>query len=339
MEIQTEKVPELSMSVLVLLVLPWVLGSVAASPVKRDVDGEDVMVSVDVSSLNYPVFGYGAEEESLGDMLREVEELMGDSQAMLHNATKEIEAENVPAESIPRLKMKDLPPNYHNKSIIDTKIGNKTVHTEQQILKETDNKTGSTFYAAAVFSSMSDKKTHECIVDEDCQNRSYCHFSFVQNKCLQCKDQGTCIRDGECCDGQLCVWGQCKKATKGDDGTICENQKKCNAGLCCTIQTRFLYPVCAPLSVKGELCHNPVHSYFHLLSWGWGNNRVFDLCPCASGLVCQRQSYSLVSICEEAGAQEERRRKLERFPFLNLPGLEDVDDSGLDSVFSNEDGI
>ncbi|CAH2325586.1 dickkopf-related 3 [Pelobates cultripes] len=315
------------MSSLILFVLPLLLGTVAPSPARWAPDGEDVLMEVDVSPME-PAFNVGAEKDSLNEMFREVEELMEDSQTKLQNAVREMEAEDLSAARLPIVNMKDLPPNYHNESITDTKIGNKTVHTEQQILKATDNQTGSTFYAESIFSSVRNKKNYDCIVDDDCQNRTYCHFEKSQYKCLPCRNEGTCMRDGECCDGQLCVWGQCTMSTKGASGTICESQQDCSAGLCCSIQSSLLYPVCAPLPVKGELCHNPVHQLLNVLSWNLQSDGVLDLCPCSSGLVCQSQSHTLVSVCEELPQDIDRRANpealIEDFPFVSLLPQEEL---------------
>lgn len=42
-----------------------------------------------------------------------------------------------------------------------------------------------------------------------------------------------CKKDEECCEGQLCVLGQCMNSTKGKAGTICQEQSDCDTDLCC----------------------------------------------------------------------------------------------------------
>ncbi|MEE6498839.1 hypothetical protein FKM82_003240 [Ascaphus truei] len=167
------------MSRLMLLILPLVLGSVNPSPTRRSLESEDAVVAA-AASLD-PVFSFTHEEASLNEMFREVEELMEDTQSKLQNAVKEMEAEEV---AVPRAA-----PNYHNESVTETTIGNKTVQTHQDIVKETDNITGATMYSETVITSVKsqDKKSRECIIDEDCESGNYCYFANSEYKCLRCK--------------------------------------------------------------------------------------------------------------------------------------------------------
>ncbi|XP_072277671.1 dickkopf-related protein 3 [Pyxicephalus adspersus] len=98
--------------------------------------------------------------ESLNYIFREVENLMRDSHTKLQNAVKEMEAEEVLADRIP---LNDLPPNYHNETTTETKIGNDTIITKEEIHKETDNKTGSTYLSKTIVSSLQgeDKREQE----------------------------------------------------------------------------------------------------------------------------------------------------------------------------------
>ncbi|KAM4617186.1 dickkopf-related protein 3 isoform 2-T2 [Discoglossus pictus] len=286
------------MSRFILLLLPLVLGS----PARRSLDSDgDVVVTADSAILD-PLFSFTNDEASLNEMFREVEELMEDTQSKLQNAVKEMEAEDVSSRRVPSLVPEDLPLNYHNASITETKIGNKTIETQQEIVKE-------------------------CIIDEDCKPGNYCHFADSEYKCLPCKAKEVCTRDGECCSGQLCVWGQCSKSSRGERGTICERQQDCNPGLCCSVQPDLLFPVCTSLPMKGELCHDSSTQLLDFIGWELEPDGVLDRCPCANGLVCQPQNQALVSLCEEPTLKETRRSDaellLEDLPFDSLmPGQE-----------------
>ncbi|KAK9409999.1 dickkopf-related protein 3-like [Crotalus adamanteus] len=248
------------------------------------------------------VLSFPKDETSLNEMLQEVEELMEDTQYKLTNAVKEMEAEEDGSKKIMGIEFQKLPANYHNESYTDTKVGNKTIHRHQEIDKVTDNKTGSTSYSETIITSIQEdrKRNHECIIDEDCEIGKYCAFSDLMYNCHICKPQHThCSRDVECCGQQLCVWGECMKAvSKGENGTICENQHDCNPGLCCAFTKDLLFPICTAFPGEREPCHNPSDGLLNLITWELEPDGALDRCPCAHGLICQKQSHSSESLCE-----------------------------------------
>ncbi|KAM4720717.1 dickkopf-related protein 3 [Rhinophrynus dorsalis] len=296
------------MSRLTLLILPLILSLADPSPTSKSPNSEDILVVADDVILE-PLFSFTEEKDSLNDMFKEVEELMEDSQSKLANAVKEMEAEELSTQRVPGLSLEKLPPNYHNESITETKIGNKTIQTQKEIIKETDNNTGSVVYSETVIQSVKDdsKKNQECIVDEDCGNGNYCHFTNSESQCLRCKAEEVCTRDGECCEGKLCVWGQCSKSKRGLNGTICDSQSDCQSGFCCAVQPSLLFPVCTPLSLKGELCRDPSRQLLDLIGWEMEPEGVLDRCPCSNGLTCQLQRHTLVSVCGEPSENEDER--------------------------------
>ncbi|NP_001121290.1 dickkopf WNT signaling pathway inhibitor 3 S homeolog precursor [Xenopus laevis] len=267
-----------------LLILPLLfLGTVTPSPTRSPSESEEFLEAGGASQMD-PMFSFTEEEESLNDMFREVEELMEDTQSKLQNAVKEMEAEE--AHGLPGWAQ--LPPNYHNDSIVETEVGNETISMQKEIIKNTDNRTGSTLYSQTVITSVKskEKQQQECIVDEDCKAGNYCHFGDSEYRCLLCKVMKPCTRDGECCEG-LCVWGQCANVLKGEGGTICESQEDCNPGFCCSVHSNLLFPVCTPLPVKGEPCFDPSNKFVDILNWDVQPAGVLGRCPCSLGLVCQ----------------------------------------------------
>ncbi|XP_040266308.1 dickkopf-related protein 3 isoform X1 [Bufo bufo] len=246
-----------------LVVLAVTLGLVVASPVpatpghaNASHEGEPLRVGF----LFKPFLG-GA---GLGEMLKEVEQLIEDSKTKLMKAVRELDADKISG---------DLQPNYPNESVTETDVAHATILTKQEIIKD-------------------------CIVDEDCRPGNYCHLSGSEYRCLPCEGEETCTRDGECCEGRLCVWGQCRPSSKGRSGTICGTEQDCGLGLCCAVHTSLLLPVCTPLPAKGEQCQIQP-PLLPLFTWELEPEVPVSLCPCPSGLVCQPQSYSPVSVCED----------------------------------------
>ncbi|KAJ1177453.1 hypothetical protein NDU88_002708 [Pleurodeles waltl] len=318
-----------------LMLIFLALSSVELSPAPRIL--KDSKYEVVADPLD-PVFGFAREESTLNEMFREVEELMEDTQLKLKHAVQEMEVEEDGAdETGPDVEPGMLPLNYHNESNTETKVGNETVLIHQEIDKLTDNQTGSTMYSESVISSVKGgegRRNHECLIDEDCGVSKYCQISTFEYKCINCKSQEKCSRDGECCDEEVCAWGFCTNAiSKGENGTLCETQQDCNAGLCCAVQPNSLFPVCTPLPTEGEKCHDSSSNLLDVITWEMESERVLDRCPCATGLTCQLQNDDLVSVCQQSSISEETRingkedvLEMEDIPIFSAIPIEAVND-------------
>ncbi|XP_077168681.1 dickkopf-related protein 3-like [Paroedura picta] len=161
---------------------------------------------------------------------------------------------------------------------------------------------------------------HVCENDNDCQRDPFCFRSLLASRCQQCKAEDmTCLKDGECCLGYLCVWGKCAEGvSQGESGTRCDpNRDECASGLCCATSSSLSFPVCAPYPKEGEACQTPSTTFFGLM--GWGNQAAFaksgQYCPCAQGLQCRSKRYA-VSTCEKPENSMEINSLSEQLPVL-----------------------
>ncbi|XP_063756529.1 dickkopf-related protein 3-like isoform X2 [Eleginops maclovinus] len=208
---------------------------------------------------------------SLNDMFREVEELMEDTQHILEEAVDQTRE---------RIKDED-----------------QLLQVLERAEKDTNNETGDIHLPQIHMEIPWNTVDHECMVDEDCGNLSYCLYEIENSKCLPCiPTDMPCTKDEECCSDQMCVWGQCTvNATSGAEGTICQGQSDCMPDLCCAFQRELLFPVCNPKPEKGESCWSHPNLLVDMLAWDQEGPR--DHCPCALNLQCQPQGRG--SVCGE----------------------------------------
>ncbi|KAK7892046.1 hypothetical protein WMY93_024009 [Mugilogobius chulae] len=207
---------------------------------------------------------------SLNDMFREVEELMEDTQHILEEAVDQITTESAKSNSLEhRLSHQ----NGTDRSTLDKTIKNFSNHRDSHIHMD--------------LTSQWNSNDQECMVDEDCGELKYCLYEIDNSKCLPCiPTDMPCTKDEECCSDQMCVWGQCtENATRGEEGTICQDQRDCKPLLCCAFQRELLFPVCNPRPERGELCVNQPNLLMDMLAWDREGPR--DHCPCAQSLQCQ----------------------------------------------------
>ncbi|XP_058500324.1 dickkopf-related protein 3b [Solea solea] len=231
---------------------------------------------------------------SLNDMFREVEELMEDTQHILEEAVDQINTESAKSS----LTSPNLRPMFSNGTAVVVKNnGHRATQVLNRMDEETDNTTGDTRLSHVEDSGPWNSVDHECMVDEDCGDLSYCLYEIHSSKCLPCLiTDMPCSKDEECCSDQMCVWGQCTvNATRGTEGTICQGQNDCRDDLCCAFQRELLFPVCNPKPGKGESCLNYPNLLMDMLAWDEEVPR--DHCPCAEHLQCQ--PHGRRSICLE----------------------------------------
>ncbi|TSQ92665.1 Dickkopf-related protein 3 [Bagarius yarrelli] len=110
---------------------------------------------------------------------------------------------------------------------------------EEAVHQDSDRDSGNTIHLSTALGQESrwNEEDHECLIDEDCEEDSYCLYNISSSKCVLCKSTNLeCVKDEECCGEQLCVWGVCmQNKTRGDSGTICQYQSDCSPLLCCAV--------------------------------------------------------------------------------------------------------
>uniref|UniRef100_A0A8C5GYD3 Dickkopf N-terminal cysteine-rich domain-containing protein n=1 Tax=Gouania willdenowi TaxID=441366 RepID=A0A8C5GYD3_GOUWI len=115
-----------------------------------------------------------------------------------------------------------------------------------------------------------------------------------------------CVKDEECCDEQLCVWGQCtQNATKGEAGNTCHLQTDCNPELCCALHPALRFPVCSAKPIEREHCFGGSNHLMALLYSDTKNEGPRKHCPCAGNL-----HHPTISFSPDGGpcASKERTR-------------------------------
>ncbi|XP_056881013.1 dickkopf-related protein 3a [Takifugu flavidus] len=146
-----------------------------------------------------------------------------------------------------------------------------------------------------------------CVSAEDCGRGKYCLQNTQRSRCRPCKPVDVpCTLDEECCDGQLCVWGQCShNATRGEAGSTCQRQSDCGPDLCCAIHAVLLFPVCSAKPIERERCFGAPNHVMELLSWDAGDEGPRKHCPCVGDLQCQHLGRGSMCLKEEDSSEED----------------------------------
>ncbi|XP_059401920.1 dickkopf-related protein 3-like [Carassius carassius] len=241
-------------------------------------------------------------QTTLNEMFKEVEKLMEDTQQKLEEAVHQMENES----SKSLLHGRNFPASFLNETTKVIKVGNRTVQLIERIDKETDNKTGKTNFSRTLIQNTErwNEVDHECMIDEDCGDGSFCLYEIMTSKCVLCQTTNMeCTKDVECCGDQLCVWGVCSQnRTKGQSGTICQYQSDCSPQHCCAFHKALLFPVCRPKPQEGQGCHSHPNQLMDLLLWDEEGPRVH--CPCAAGLHCQPLNNKSLCVDERNSSGE-----------------------------------
>ncbi|KAF4082933.1 hypothetical protein AMELA_G00134260 [Ameiurus melas] len=239
----------------------------------------------------------------LSDLFREVKKLVEDTQHKLEDAEHQMDNES----ARPIQPIHNVTSNYSNESSTEIVTVNRSVPVAEAIDKIPGNTTEEVHMTRSVNQSNGKENDvdHECIIDEDCEKGRYCLYDEHHSECMPCKQSdATCRKDEECCEGQLCVLGQCMNSTKGEAGTICQEQSDCDSDLCCAFHEDLLFPVCSPKPKEREPCNISTNHLMDLLSWDFGRRSPKEHCPCAGDLQCQHLGHSLVCLKGPTSSEE-----------------------------------
>ncbi|KAK1799364.1 hypothetical protein P4O66_006716 [Electrophorus voltai] len=265
----------------------------------------ETWTTVDVNFNATVKMNLSQEQTTLTDMLKEVKEQMEDTQHKLQDAVYQMDNESAKSSRY----IQNFTSNYYSESDSETVAGNQSIPTAEPIDKMSDNTTLE-IHISRTTEQPNGKENyinHECIIDEDCEKSMYCLYETHHSKCLACKElNATCSKDKECCESELCVWGQCSKnITKGEAGTICQYQSDCNSDLCCSIHKVLLFPVCSSKITEHEHCVLSANHLLELLSWDMEGEGPKEHCPCAGDLECQRLGRGSLCLKGQSSSEED----------------------------------
>lgn len=261
---------------------------------------------ISLALINYcspsPIFDF----DSMQDDFPDIKDYFKEFSDAIHD--KEEEADKGGRNLVAKVDFSKLPPNYHNQTEQEKKVGNRTIYQKKEIHKVTDNTTGDLLMSQKMITSIAEdgvplsETAKRCLLDSHCEKGQYCQSSFMTSQCQECKSKEMeCLQDGECCLGYLCVWGKCTEGiVRGESGTICSQQESCERGLCCRHRKGLLLPVCSPLPTEGQLCQSSENSLLGLIGWGQPPRITSGPCPCADGLFCSKVGFGMISTCERA---------------------------------------
>ncbi|XP_054627139.1 dickkopf-related protein 3a [Dunckerocampus dactyliophorus] len=170
-------------------------------------------------------------------------------------------------------------------------------HDEQLMLGQQETTTVTT---AVQFTELDNHINTGCVTTEDCGKGRYCLLEKDNSRCQACKGiDVSCAKDEECCNAELCVWGQCSpNATKGQEGSTCQHQDDCSQDLCCAFHTALLFPVCSAKPIERERCFP---AYKQLID----DKAPRKHCPCAGDLHCQHLGRGSMCLKEVDSSEED----------------------------------